>query len=63
MNVYKEISIEEAMNLTGSKPVSSQWKDINKGDQDNVQVRSRLIGCEFKKVGVDSLFTATPPWM
>eukprot|EP00971_Amphidinium_carterae_P176047 3489601-Amphidinium_carterae.1 len=63
MDVYKEISLAEAMELTGTKPVSSRWKDINKGDQDNIQVRSRLIGREFKKVGVDSLFTATPPWM
>eukprot|EP00971_Amphidinium_carterae_P340124 6478300-Amphidinium_carterae.2 len=63
MDVYKEISLEEAMELTGTKPVSSRWKDINKGDQDNIQVRSKLIGREFKKPGVDSLFTATPPWM
>eukprot|EP00971_Amphidinium_carterae_P020046 395047-Amphidinium_carterae.1 len=63
MDVYQEISIEEAMKLTGSKPVSSRWKDITKGDQEHIQVRSRLIGREFKKPGVDSLFTATPPWM
>eukprot|EP00971_Amphidinium_carterae_P050631 996923-Amphidinium_carterae.1 len=63
MNVYKEISIEETMMLIGTKPVSSQWKDINKGDQKHIQVRSQLIGMEFKKPGVDSLFTATPPWM
>eukprot|EP00971_Amphidinium_carterae_P229804 4560138-Amphidinium_carterae.3 len=63
MDVYKKISVEEAMMLTGTKPVSSRWKDINKGDRDHIQVRSRLIGREFKKLGVDSLFTATPPWM
>ena len=61
-DVFKEVDVDEAWATTGKAPVSSRWKDINKGDRDHMQVRSRLIAQEIKKKGWESVFTACPPW-
>eukprot|EP00971_Amphidinium_carterae_P104192 2063436-Amphidinium_carterae.1 len=42
-DVFEEVDEEMAWTLTGKAPVGSRWKDINKGDAEHVQVRSRLI--------------------
>eukprot|EP00971_Amphidinium_carterae_P008049 159355-Amphidinium_carterae.1 len=63
MDVYEEVGLDEAIQAAGGAyPISTRWKDINKGDINSMQVRSRLIGRQFKQWGIDSSFTATPPW-
>ena len=49
------------MTRTGRKPISCRWKDINKGDDERVEVRSRLVAREIKQKGSDSDFAGTPP--
>ena len=36
-----------------------RWRDINTGDSERVEVRSRLVACETKQIGPDSYFAGT----
>ena len=38
-----------------------RWVDVNKGDQDDPEYRSRLVGREFNVGRDDALYAATPP--
>ena len=42
------------------KPISCRWRDINKGDSERVELRSRLVAFEIKQKGTDSYFAGTP---
>ena len=44
-----------------SPPIGCRWVDINKGDEDNPEYRSRLVAKEIKKDRNQDLFAATPP--
>ena len=48
---------------TGARPVSTRWVDINKGDDNDPDCRSRWVGRELKGKDNDrdDLFAATPP--
>eukprot|EP00971_Amphidinium_carterae_P216296 4293511-Amphidinium_carterae.1 len=61
-DVFEEVDEAMAWTVTGKAPVGSRWKDINKGDAEHVQVRSRLIATQVKRQGWESVFTACPPW-
>ena len=41
--------------------IKPRWIDINKGDDDKPNYRSRMVGKEFNDREVDGLFAATPP--
>ena len=41
--------------------VDVKWLDINKGDECNYDVRSRLVGRQFRNKGQLTVFAATPP--
>ena len=41
--------------------VKPRWIDINKGDDEKPNYRSRMVGEEFNDRVVDCLFAATPP--
>ena len=58
--VWKKIS-RAAANEEGWKIVKSRWIDINKGDDENPNYRSRMVGKELNDSVVDGLFAATPP--
>ena len=58
--VWKKISRAEAKRQ-GWKIIKTRWIDINKGDSDNPDIRSRLVGKEFNNGEEDGLFAATPP--
>ena len=53
---HEEVTDETCLPRTGRKPISCRWKDINKGGNEHVEVRSRLIGREIKQNGADSYF-------
>ena len=57
---HEEVTDETCLSRTGRKPISCRWKDINKGGNEHVEVRSRLIGREIKQNGADSYFAGTP---
>ena len=46
-DVYDKVPVAECWNSTGRAPVKVKWIDINKGDDDNPNYRSRLVGEEF----------------
>ena len=58
---YEEVTDETCVSGTGRKPISCRWRDINKGDKERVEVRSRLVAREIKQKGTDSYFAGTPP--
>eukprot|EP00971_Amphidinium_carterae_P175661 3481614-Amphidinium_carterae.1 len=62
MKVYEEVPLQECYDMTGAPPISTKWRDINKGDMKSVKVRSRLVSRQFRQHGVESIFTGTPPW-
>ena len=41
--VYEKVPIEECWNRTGNNSIKTRWLDINKGDEDNPEYRSRLV--------------------
>ena len=45
----------------GWKIIKSRWIDINKGDDDKPNYRSRMVGKEFNDREIEGLFAATPP--
>ena len=58
LGVYKKVHKSEAM---GFKILTTRWVDTNKGDMQNPDYRSRLVGREIKKDNRLDLFAATPP--
>ena len=56
MKVYSKIKREPWM-----KVITTRWLDINKGDEQSPNYRSRLVGREIKKDKRTDLFAATPP--
>ena len=58
--VWKKIPRWQAKEK-GWKIIKSRWIDINKGDDDQPNYRSRMVGKEFNDREVDGLFAATPP--
>ena len=56
-----EVTDETRVLRTGRKPISCRWRDINKGDSERVEVRSRLVAREIKQKGTDSYFAGAPP--
>ena len=57
---YEDVTDETCVSRIGRKPIS--WRDINKGDNERVEERSRLVAREIKQKGTDSYFAGTPPW-
>ena len=58
---FDEVTDETCVLRTGRKPISCRWRDINKGDSERVEVRSRLAAREIKQKGIDSYFAGTAP--
>ena len=53
--------IQEAWDVTGRGPISSRWIDLDKGDMNKPNYRSRLVIQEVRHSGIDAIFAATPP--
>ena len=47
--------------MTGKAPITVKWVDVNKGDDDCLLYRSRLVARELRLRGQDSIFAPTPP--
>ena len=61
MCVFTKVPISQRITRTGRKPIGVRWRNINKGDRYNVNVRSRLVAKEFNNKKCDDLFAGTPP--
>ena len=61
-SVYMKVPISQCLEETGAHPIGTRWIDVNKGDDKNVEYRSRLVAQELKRFSwADDLFAATPP--
>ena len=61
MKAFTKVPISQCIARTGRRPIGVRWIDINKGDQYNVNIRSRLVAKEFNNKKCDDLFAGTPP--
>ena len=61
MNLYTKVQIKEAYKETGKGPISVRWIDINKGDVECPNYRSRLVAREINNNKREDLFAATLP--
>ena len=62
-HVFRGISYEEAANDPQGEIIGSRWVNCNKGDQENPDVRCRLVAQEVNtgSGGCDDFYAATPP--
>ena len=60
-NLWTAAPIQEAWDVTGKGPISSRWIDLDKGDLNKPNYRSRLVIQEVRRSGIDAIFAATPP--
>ena len=51
----------EAHRVTGKRPISVKWVDVNKGDDLTPNYRSRLVARDIKILGEKGIFALTPP--
>ena len=61
MKLYEKVPTSEAYPQTGKGPISVRWIDINKGDNENPNYRSRFVAREINTSKRNDLFEATPP--
>ena len=61
MGVYEYATIGECYKMTGKQPIGTRWIDVNKGDSQRPNYRSRLVAKEYKVDVRPDLFAATPP--
>ena len=59
--VWEITSMKHAIQQGGRKPISVRWVDVNKGDDDAPNIRSRLVAREIRAPGTVSIFAPTPP--
>ena len=59
--VYCNVSVDACWSKTGKAPIAVRWIDINKGDEQHPNYRSRLVATEFKTDINPELYAATPP--
>ena len=68
LTVWTYDTVSSCLRKTGRKPISVGWVDINKGDNDNPNVRCRLTVQETKRQttldssDIAATFAATPPY-
>ena len=60
MKAFIKVPISHCVARTGRRPIGVRWININKGDQYNVNIRSRLVAKEFNNKKCDDLFDGTP---
>ena len=61
MKLYEKVPKSECYRKTGKAPITLRWIDINKGDHNSPNYRSRLVAREINTYKRDELFAATPP--
>jgi hypothetical protein len=64
IKLYEKAPVTEAWEMTGKAPTSVKWVDLDKGNDEEPDVRCRLVGRDFKPKGEkdrEDLFAAMPP--
>ena len=60
-NVWFKRPRAESFQKMGKAPITVKWVDVNKGDTENPNYRSRLVAREIRKPWEDTIFAPTPP--
>ena len=60
-HVWRKATLAECRRVMGRAPISVRWVDVNKGDNANPNVRSRLVARQIRGPGEESTFAPTPP--
>ena len=60
-NVWTKVPREEAFQKQGKARITVKWTDVNKGDDDAPNYRSRLVAREVRQSWEQSIFAPTPP--
>ena len=60
MNLYTKVPVQECHQKAGKGTISVRWIDVNKGDIERPNYRSRLVAREINTHKRDDLFSATP---
>ena len=61
MKVWVKVDREQCLRETGRPPIKLRWVDINKGDENKPNHRSRIVAKEIKTNNRPDLFAATTP--
>lgn len=61
MRLYDKVSVQECLDFTGKSPISSTWIDINTGDDESPNYRSRNVARDIVHNKQEGLFAATQP--
>ena len=59
--VWRKVPRSDALRLQGKPPITVKWIDVNKGDDECPNYRSRLVAREVRKPWEASIFAPTPP--
>ena len=59
--VWEVRQIKEDWSKTGRPPISVRWVEVNKGDGEHPNYRSRLVAREIRMAGEEAIFAPTPP--
>ena len=60
-SVWKRVPISEAHRIAGRAPITVRWVDVNKGDDEVPDIRSRLVARQIRGANEDPMFAPTPP--
>ena len=59
--VWEVVKTQKCLDITGRPPISTKWVDVNKGDQQDYDVRCRLVAREMGGAKSDEFYAPTPP--
>ena len=59
--VWGKRAFGEARKVTGRPPITVRWVDVNKGDNEHPNIRSRLVARQIRQAGEEAIFAPTPP--
>ena len=59
--VWRKVPIAEAHRIAGRPPISVRWVDVIKGDNEEPDIRSRLVARQIRGANEDPMFAPTPP--
>ena len=59
--LWAKRAVKECWERTRGPPVTVRWVEVNKGDDQNPNIRSRLVARQIRGPGQDAVFAPTPP--
>ena len=59
--VWEKVPLSEARRVTGRPAITVRWVDVNKADDVNPDIRSRLVARQIRHNGEAAVFAPTPP--